>query len=326
MKKCSIPVLILLVMGFSVLSAQDQGDIHVYAAQGSEFIVLSQGKRIIYSEDRIREGSVFLSRGDMFQTGPQSFAEIRIGPGGPLVAVAENTSLRVNVPGEAGPSDSVNLFYGRVRIKREASGGLFYIQTGGTSSEIGSGDAGVDYTLRPGTSGAAPSMNPILEVSVFSGEVRVIPGASLSITPFTVSAYEGISLETSGSFSYVQRYFLDNSIIAYWNLHGFSNVPPIAAAAEPGSVTPETPSVSEIRYVPPDYTPYMKANKAKNLGIGAGILFSVAGLTLQGFGLHYLTDGQYNNAELCFIGGTASMGVGLISLISSIITNPPKQQ
>jgi hypothetical protein len=316
MRKNSTAVLVLFCLALLLLrpapaGAQENGPIQIIDASGSDFIILTQGRRVVYGAGRFRETAVFLNFGDMFQTGPGSFAELRF-PGGGLLKVAENSSLLL---GEGGVERAVRLFYGRLRF-RTGPGLSFAIRTDSRSVELDSGDAAADYLLRP----ESASARPFLTVSVFEGSARVRAGEQ---SPFhELAAFEKLGLEETSSFAWAERGVVGDDTLAYWNAHNFLNAPllvrPGTAAA---SDEPEQPE--EIPFTLPDTSVFRRTNRTKNIMTATGLVFSLAGLGLGGAGFWHLEQGNYDMTRIFLISGAAVSGFGILSLIGSLAVNPP---
>ncbi|MDR1178265.1 MAG: FecR family protein [Spirochaetaceae bacterium] len=295
--------------GFS--GAQENGPIQIIDARGSDFIILTQGRRAVYGAERFREASVYLNVGDMLQTGPDSFAELRFS-GGALLKVAENSSLLI---GEGGVETAIRLFYGRLRF-RTAPGRGFAISAASRSVELDSGDAAADYMLRPGSASA----KPFLTVSVFGGNARIRAGDQ---SPFhELAAFERLGLEETSSFAWAERGIVDDETLAYWNAHNFLGGPPLV---RPGTVVaePESEQSRQIPFTLPDTSVFRQTNRMKNVMTATGLVFSLAGLGLNGAGFWHLEWENYDTARMFLISGAAVSGFGILSLIGSLMTNPP---
>lgn len=291
--------------------AQENGPIQIIDAKGSDFIILTQGRRVVYGAGQFRETAVYLNAGDMLQTGPGSFAELRFS-GGALLKAAENSSLLV---GEGGVETAIRLFYGRLRF-RTAPGQGFAVSAASQSVELDSGDAAADYTLHPGSASA----KPFLMVSVFGGNARIRAGEQ---SPFhELAAFERLGLEETSSFAWAERGIVDDETLAYWNAHNFLNGPPLV---RPGTVVagPDSEESRQIPFTLPDTSVFRRANRTKNVMIVTGIVFSLAGLGLNGAGFCHLEWENYDTARMFLISGAAVSGFGILSLFGALMVNPP---
>jgi hypothetical protein len=288
--------------------AQEGGPIQVIDASGSDFIILSQGRRIVYGAERFRETAVYLNSGDMFQTGPGSFAELRLSDGA-LLKVAENSSLRF---GEGGAETPVRLFYGRLRFRTAVDRRLAII-TDSQSVELDAGDAAADYMLRPGSA----AVKPFLTVSVFGGSARVRTGEQTPL--YELGAFERLGLEGTSSFAWTEKGIVDDETLAYWNAHNFAGAPLLV---RPGLAEAAEQS-REIPFTLPDTSVFRSVNRTKNIMITTGLVFSLAGLGLGGAGFWYLEQENYDMARMFLISGAAVSGFGILSLLGSLVVNPP---
>jgi hypothetical protein len=290
------------------LSAQDYGTIQISGAQGADFIVLSQGRRIVYGADRLQEGTVYLNAGDMLQTGPGSFAELRLQDGVSLLKAAENTSIRFDA--EDG-SPSLRLFYGRIRIKRPSPAPAFYAHTESQSVEMAGGDAAIDYILTPGS----PSGKPAFLVSVFSGSIRVRTQGPVPLQE--INAFETLRFEETPSFAWAEKGLVDDESLAYWNTHNFSDG---GTLARPG-VEPVREAEEQVREIPftlPDTRILTRDDRIRRAALGTGILFSLAGLALQGAGFWHHENGNDDMTRMFMTGGGIFSGFGVLSLFGAL--------
>jgi hypothetical protein len=290
------------------VSAQDYGTIQITGAQGSDFIVLTQGKRIVYGADRLQEGSVYLNAGDMFQTGPDSFVEFRLQDGVSLLKAAENTSLQFEAEGG---SPSLRLFYGRIRVKRPAGGAGLYVHADAQIVEMAAGDAALDYVLRPGS----PSGRPAFQVSVFSGGIRVHTQGPVPL--HELSAFENLRLEETPSFTWTEKGLVDDESLAYWNIHNFSGA---EALVRPGvELVREAPPPAEIPLGLPSAGIAGQRNRIRRAALGTGIAFSLAGLALQGAGFWQHEEGNFDMTRMLMIGGGVFSAFGALSLFGALL-------
>jgi hypothetical protein len=81
----------------------------------------------------------------------------------------------------------------------------------------------------------------------------------------------------------------------------------------------DAPPDNQILYTPPEYTAVIKANRIKNWGIAAGLLFTAVGVGLQSYGRFRLASGYNDHAELLINAGFAPLGLGFLTLMVSLI-------
>ena len=233
----------LLFSAAAFVSAQET---QIYYTSGGEFTLTSGGYRTAYQGGSPDSGALVMNKDDIIQTGAGSFIELRLEPGGTRIKIAENTSLICNGPGPETLSMSFSLVYGRIRISTtgiwdQGEGNAVFIRAGQVDTVFRVGDAGVDYLIN--TTGSQFSQGePVLTVYNFNGnsEVRPVSWQPNSTTPtvpgFIVYEYQSLTIETSGTFPYIERKALDNEIIRYWNNNNFSDgVPLLALRSEDAS-------------------------------------------------------------------------------------------
>ncbi len=334
MKKRNILIIILFFAFALTLFGQDFSSGRIYSAQGNDFVILSKGKRILYSADRLNEGTITLERGDIFQTGPQSTAEIQFGNNGPFVKIVENSSIGFNDSKTSQSVLTLNLLYGRVRVKNPVQEPVVNINSNNGLVEIKKGDAGIDYIIRNDTmtrqSGGGAS-SPVLYVSNLSGETTVYPsnnGAAASNLPqLLVHEGETVSVEFVSSLSYVERKPLENSTISFWKIYDFSAVPGSSAGVAAGAPSIDVPLPSNIKEIP--NTPLSaegpsakSISKTKNRVIVAGLLFCLGGLALEGASLYYQSVGDETMTYFYGMSGAFTSGIGVLTLFGALGNNP----
>jgi hypothetical protein len=320
--------------------AQDWGEAQVYFAEGGDFVLTAGGQRISYRPDSIGEGGFSLHNGDIVQTGPGSFVEIRLTPGGKVIRIAENTFISYNKT--EGEGVSLGLSYGRLRLsdgKNSLGGGEIFVRSGTAEVAFHNGDISVDYTVQP--AGETRRQAPVLRVYVFSGTADLIPlirgslGDYTGITPeiprFKVNEREELAIEISSSLSYVERKPLNKDIAAYWDRYTSAAFSPLAPAPEEpaapseAAALPETPAqvpAGRDRIISPDYNPFVKANAAKNGFIVAGFSLSLIGASLQGLAYSDWNSGNQDNRNLNAYTGYGFLGLGILCFGAALITNP----
>jgi hypothetical protein len=180
--------------------------------------------------------------------------------------------------------------------------------------ELDSGDAAVDYMLRPGSA----SVKPTLTVSVFWGSARVRAGEQSPLRE--LSAFERLGLEGTASFAWAEKGIVDDETLAYWNAHNFAGGLPLV---RPGLAEAEAEESKEIPFTLPDTSVFRQTNRTKNVMIGTSLVFSLAGLGLGGAGFWNLQQENYDMSRIFLISGVAVSGFGIISLLGALVVNPP---
>jgi hypothetical protein len=312
--------------------AQEGGEARIYFAEGGDFVLAAAGQRTVYPPASIGTDGFPLHEGDILQTGPGSFVEIRLISPGMVLKVAENTSFSYHT-GENGVS--LGLSYGRIMLSTGGNGASntpVTIRPGNSEIVFQQGDMGVDYIIQAGWE--ISRKEPLLRVYVFSGFADLIPHAKTSPAEgketeergpvFPVQEREMVSLETQNAFSYVERKSLDQTMINYWNRHKPAgalflspDLPDSALAAEP-AVPPEQRRVITI---PPDYNPFFRTNTIKNGFIFAGAVLSLMGAGMESLAWYKDFDNRDINGILMNT-GYGFFGLGLLSLGAALFISP----
>jgi hypothetical protein len=317
-------------------------EIRVFHVEGGDFTYTSGGRRVVYQPEKSDWQILSLGREDIIQTGPDSFVEIRINPGGIRIKIAENTSLICNGAGVESGSLSFSILYGRIRLStlgywpHEEGGGSVFIQSGAAEAVFTKGDVGIDFIVsRAGSSLAGGE--PVFRTYSFSGTVEIIPSArpdALTVAPrFQVLQFESLSIESRNPLFYVEHKALENEIVDYWNRHSFSEgapllsikSPELSVPPPPAKASPAEPAVIEktvIQYRNPDYGPFIKAGRIKNAFIITGGLFLLGGITLQSMSAYRVNNMDDRTSDLLWNYGYAPLGLGILFLGGAILINP----
>jgi hypothetical protein len=351
MKKINILIVTLFLAFTTTLFGQDISTSKIYAAQGNDFVILRDGKRILYNADRLNDGPIAFLQGDIFQTGQQSSADVQFGENGPLLKIVENTSIGFVGHGSGRDMLALNLFYGRIRVRNNDEGTTVQVSSKNGLVEIIRGDAGIDYIVRNDQnslqSGTSVS-SPILYVTNFVGETNVFPandGNAVSTLPqLLVRERETVSVEFVSSLSYVERNAVGSATADYWRTYDFAPLPsaptaiveappatpaPTTTVVETAEPVPQTEpvvstNVEEIPYTLPPVNPDAETIiKRKNSAFLTGLIFLVGGFTLGGIGLYNqsLATPSNNKADLGYfftVSGMMVAGVGVVTTIHGL--------
>jgi hypothetical protein len=309
----------------------------VYFAEGGDFVLAAGGQRTVYRPDSIGEGGFSLHEGDILQTGPGSFVEIRLMPRDMVIKAAENTSLAYHVGGNG---VSLDLDYGRIRLSQgeggEGRGEPVVVRAGTAEFIFRRGDMGLDYMVVEGA--LVAQRDPVLRAYVFSGAADLIPlatispeaGASAGAVVFPISPMEMVALEIKSPLSYVERRPLDSGIINYWNRHkpaGFSPVADSPAAAHAANAPAvEAPAAKDVPprqvlFIPPDYQPFFRTNKIKNGFIVGGTVLFLLGAGMESFAW-FMNFDRPETKGILMNTGYGFFGLGLLSLGAALFINP----
>ncbi|MDR2259100.1 MAG: hypothetical protein LBE14_08145 [Treponema sp.] len=309
------------------LYAQEGGGARVYMAEGGEFVLIAGGQRTAYRADSLVSGGFSLHTGDIIQTGPETFVEILLSPGGRVLKVAENTSFSYTITGEA--QVSLGLSYGRLRIAEGETGfggQEVFIRSESAEVAFRGGDMGVDYIAWIAR-GNAPA-KPLLRVYVFSGSADVFPlvrgspadQPETTVPRFQVNALEEFTIELTAPLSYVERKPLGGDIAVYWNRHASAAFPllspeqpvPPSEAVSAG----ETPAPAQTWGVSPGDNPFIRSNTVKNGFLIAGLSLFLTGAVLEGLA------GNMDNQDLYRYTGYGVLGLGALCFGAALFINP----
>jgi hypothetical protein len=344
MKKINILIVALFFVFTIALFGQDISSGRIYAAQGTDFVILRDGKRILYNADRLNDGPIDFLQGDVFQTGPQSSTDIQFGTNGPLLKMVENSSIGFVGSNSAVSVLALNLYYGRIRVRNLDSGPAIHVSSKNGLVEVTKGDTGIDYVVRNDLvtlQSEAFLSTPVLYVTNFEGDTNVFPandGTAVSVLPqLLVREGETVSVEFVSSLSYVERNATGSVTTDFWRTYDFAPVPASSAAITktpnaPVYVTPPPPvpptetapskkptvssNVEEIPYTLPAVNPeYEAVIKRKNTAILTSLIFLAGGLVLEGIGLYYQYDENPDMGYFFNLSGVLVSGVGVASLI-----------
>ncbi len=318
-------------------AGQIQGEL-VYA-EGKDFSLVRANQRSVFAADDPDALGMEIREGDLLQTGSRTFVEVQLLPRGTVMKIAENSSFLFKGFGSGGDAVSLGLIYGRVRAKVAKVSGTdsFTIRSGNTIAGVRGTDFGVDAILNP-LSDPGPGSQPTVQVYCFSGEVAVVPSTSEEfIRPdapaVTVKKDELVSVDVSQALPLVERRPMDEKTLEYWSSNDFKGETaiPVPETAPLRPVEPRTETiirtvverVVEIEYIPPDYAPFQRTNAIKNSTVGAGAFFSVAGVVMQLFGFSLINSGDPTLGRELVLSGGIPIGLGVVTLITSLLINPP---
>jgi hypothetical protein len=336
-----------LVLGAAALppaAAQSPAEGLIYYAEGAEFSISSGGTQYPYRAEDLRFLS--LEKADMVQTGPQSFVEIRFLPSGLLVKVAENSSIAFDGTGEDGSNILLSLLYGRIRVISGWNGQLApaVIRLGSTVVDIVEGDIALDNMVLPEGGGKS-----VPRVHSFSGSAELIPlarPAPGSLATRTRSGYvsdlPAILLEEHESLtlgSETDREALDPALLRYWNEHNFAGH---SALPDPGQIgspapapTPAAPASSFVSLPPvpvpppgefslsPEENPFLRAYRIKQTALTVGTIFTGAAIAVEAAGYWLKRNDRDYMGDTVMLYGFIPAGLGLISLIISLMIDSP---
>lgn len=340
-------VLALVVAGVSslvssplVVGAENpSGSGEIVYAEGKDFSVVRQGNRTSYAVSDPQVIGLPVAEGDLIQTGGGTFVEVQLLPRGSVIKIAENSSFLFKGLGPEGATVSLGLLYGRVRAKVATLSGndSFTIRTGSTVAGVRGTDFGMDSIIQPydnQTSDAVPSFTPSVRVYCFTGQVAVLPESTEDVIPPSAPAViikknEEVKVDLSSPIPLVERKSLEADTVQYWSQNDFKGSTPVAPPTTPALEVPPTTSRGDTTAAPapvvlikPDYTPFIRVNRAKNQSIGAAILFTSLGLLVQSSAL---AMANYQGGDVqwgLFISGSITVGLGFMSLLPAIFINP----
>lgn len=329
-----------VLAGLSALgaAAQEAPQGELVFAEGRDFVLVRGGQRRVFPIDDPEVLGMALLEGDLIQTAPRTFLEVQLLPRGTVLKIAENSSFQFKGFGAAGESVSLGLIYGRVRAKvaKMAADDSFTIRSGNTVAGVRGTDFGFDSLVAQGAGEDRGLVGAsVLRVYCFSGEVALIPSVDpdspLSAAPaVTVRGNEVASLDPASAVPLVERRSMDAELFRFWSENDFKGSTPLPPPETPSleslavaAAPVGAPAEVEIRYIPPDYTPFLRANRIKNGAIAASALFSLLGAAFQGAGVAYSAAGEYGLSRDLMVTGAIPLGLGIATLITALVINPP---
>lgn len=327
-------VVLLLVFPAFFAASQDASRAEIVYAEGRDFSLVRSGERTIYSVYDPEVLGLELYEGDLLQTGAESFLEVQLLPKGTVIKIAENSSFQFKNLGKTDETVSLGLVYGRVRAKvaRLSGDERFFIRSGATVAGVRGTDFGFDAIINPDSPPDAVN-TPAVRVYCFSGELALLPETdkySIDNDEAVVSVLgnELISVNTDTSIPVVERRAIDIETKKFWVVNDFRGntpVPPPESAVIQVQAEPEQKDLKNevvIEYITPDYEPFERLNKAKNRTIAASSLFTALGLGIQSYGMYMLYDGDIDSGKGMILSGTIPLGIGVVTLFTSLFLNP----
>jgi hypothetical protein len=122
---------------------------------------------------------------------------------------------------------------------------------------------------------------------------------------------------------------LEDEILTYWNVHNFKGeapaaMPEISLPLPPLNITPiildPVPDIGTLN-TPPDYSPFIKANRRKNTILIIGAVLTLAGAAMEGYAAYSVSTGN-NDMKLFIPLSAIPLGVGMTTVICGILYNP----
>jgi hypothetical protein len=334
---------LLLAPGFPGQAQEDR----IYSAEGGDFVLARGETRIDHQPESLGPGGFILRDGDVLQTGPGTFVEIRLASRNVRVKTAGSTTLTYRLTGR---DLSLDIDYGRILLAEEPAGAAtdatdaadaadaapvravgspVFIRGGAAEVIFRQGAMAVDYMVLAEES--LFQREPVFRAGVFSGTADLISHRGEAAVP--VNPMEMAVLDMDSSLSRVERRPLSQDIIQYWDRHkpaGLSLLapePPPPAPAEElaqavGEVlAAEAPPPERPPLIPADYNPFFKTNKIKN-----GFIVGGATLFLLGAGVEtlawYMNFGNRGVNDTLMYTGYGFFGLGFLSLGAGLSFNP----
>lgn len=324
----------LLAVGFAIAGplvsahAQEASRGEVVYAEGKEFSLVRGGVvRTIKADDPEAIG-LRVENGDLVQTKASTFVEIQLVPQGTVLKLAENSSFLFKGIGNSGEDISLGLVYGRVRAKvaKLSGSASFTIRSGGTVAGVRGTDFGFDAIASRPAERSGAFKQPDVRVYCFSGEVAVAPVSEVAkeaeAPVVLVKANELVAVDLSTDVPLVERRAIDADIKTYWITHEFVGETPVAAPEAVPIIAPG--KEVQIQYIEPNYEPYRRAARTKNVAIFGAVLFGAVGLGLQAAGVpDVIAGGSTDQGVGLMATGGVCIGISLSSLIFSYFINPP---
>lgn len=315
------------------LDAQHPGAAHLTAVNGNDFTITSGGQEQQFSAQQLRGKSIYFNLGDSAQTGPGSYMDITLIPGGPDLRLAENTSIVLNGVHPNKSSAAITLVYGRILVKAGKHGSPLFVQTGASAAEIETGVINIDYTVLPFVQ---PPGRPAMLVSSLSGSAVVWPRYT-SPDIGRIIVRKGDSIYIDSLLNSVDRVKADKAIAEYWNKRQtvypskydpeIKIVPQSAGqAGQTGQVDDEIEytqgNPNEKLYIVP-YKADRVDSKVRSAGIITGLVLMVVGVAAQG-AMHFMESTYIDKrqSDIIFYSGFAPIGIGAFVLAASSTYKP----
>jgi hypothetical protein len=346
---CLLALSFVSVNGFAQNSA-DSVEAKLYYAEGVDFVITSQGQRIVYQADNLSD--FILGKADMIQTGAGGTVEMSLVPGnadgpdeGILVKIADNTTFAFNGIEERTGMISLKVLYGRIRIKTRGEARLkVSVQAGNGAVYFQKGDFGLDFIVHQSVLPIGAVYNqPYLRFYAFSGSASLgILNTDTDVPLVQVAENESVSLELFTPLSLVQRNPIDAESIDFWSKNNFRDTQGIAVISDPAAQSeaaapnlaalsiPAGPvQIEYIKYAPPNgkkknarvLDPKAKAELLRNIllysgevVLGIGILAEPAAAAAS-----FTLFGDQQNAKLISNLGFVSIGVGVAAIVTYFV-------
>lgn len=310
-------ILLLFSTFAGALYAVEGDGAEISYADGEGFTLVQGGTKRYYD---VRVDDVLglpLSEGDVVLTEDSTFLEIRLGVGGAIIKVSENTTFTLKNIDAAGDS-VVSVVYGRVRAKLEAltSGARFWITGYDTVAGVRGTDLGYDLFYDRATEGS----DRITTVYCFDGSVEVLqpgaPGASQiskleisKLSPVVVKNGQMVEASSGAPTEPLVPRDIDQDIVDYWGLYPFVSGAVVAAA------TLETsPELSLEQATKKER--YERGGKAL---FASGVLLFTSGALLLAFSPSTNNAAQSASIGLMAVGGAAILTGGGFVIASTTI-------
>jgi hypothetical protein len=321
------------------LAAQEAPGGYVFYSEGEDFVLTIDGRRQIYRAEGPGEAGFDLAWGDMIQTGAESMVEIQMIPSAAVIKAAENTSVVFNGPRGSGETLVLTLHYGRLRlVTGGAMGGTELVVLAGNTETAVRGDVGIDFVVPSGEDlGAGDNARPKLYVFAFSGaaDLRLLTtargGPRPDIPALHIKEQEVVSLETAASLSIIERKPLDRAALRYWEDHNFKGhgpllMPDTLLPAPGDSLRLSSGQGDESPAALPDFSAFRRRQATKNISLLSGLSLTAVGGGLNVLGFSAMNGGNIEYARYTMIAGNISIGLGLLSLLFSLLVNPSLPQ
>jgi F0F1-type ATP synthase membrane subunit c/vacuolar-type H+-ATPase subunit K len=337
------------------MSAMPVSRFAVYAAKGEKFSISYDGQVRVYRVDPIPSGGISVQKRDHIQTKDNSVVELRSYPAGVTILIADNSSVIIDGPEEGGTMQLLTVVSGRVRVINTTSDQTVIIRAGRSLIEVRAGDINIDYAVYPWIEGRADrtlvvstlEKSALVTIPAITAEQAALNNkkndnkkTSLKKNKMLNKQFamaEGETLYIDPILAIVERRPLYQGLESFWTRKGYgaggapaniypAGFSPVLSEAQrpvleskpyqpPAVAAPETPA-------PPAAEPKKKSKTgAKIAGIVAGTLLIGGGAAMQ-----YVLPAAVpalapdrNSQNTLFVAGFIPMGLGLITIIGSLV-------
>jgi hypothetical protein len=325
---------VIILLSAPCVCAQETSEFRISGAEGEAFLLIAGDQRNLYRPENIAGEGFSLRPGDAIQTGGGSFVTVTILPGGTEIRIAENTFLSFLELGGGGGPVILRFDYGRILISGSRDRTLM-VHSRAVNVLYEGGEVGIDYTFSVSQDqNPSETKDPVLHVYNFSGSAALLSPQNIlnnTAVPPQIAVYTGevLTMEISGTFSYVERKPISVEIADYWNRRAVNSS---AFVYAPGQTVSAEIAESEARQDENsggvtwsqdiDFNSFKRINRLKNASLLSGTALFLLGSALQGYAAYRMTNDGGERARNLFMMSYTPVGIGVTLLVFSLFHNP----